>query len=165
MLGSSLAQLLDWLKLGWILWFIIKCLIQSVMEICYHDYLFSISVLGYACSLHMLCRKFIQKTSMGKTHRDAETKLDWEIHEIRKVINQGPRTTKWTLSSHHGGLPSLLLGPPSLSLCLLVSRFVHGQVWAQHTLFSYVSFFVLNRIENHMVKQLKTWGKIILVMT
>jgi hypothetical protein len=27
MLGLSLAQLLDRLKLGWILWFVIKCLI------------------------------------------------------------------------------------------------------------------------------------------
>jgi hypothetical protein len=63
------------------------------MEICYHDYLFSISFWICVC-LHMLCKSLYRKTSVGETHRDAETKFDWEIHELWKVINQGPRTTK-----------------------------------------------------------------------
>jgi hypothetical protein len=135
------------------------------MEICYHDYLFSISIFGYVFISTCCAESLYKKISVGETHCDAEIKFDREIHKLWKVINQGPRMTKWTLSSHHGGPPGLLLGPPDLSLCLLVLCFVHGQVWAQYTLFSYVLFSVSNWIENHMVKYFKTWGKIISVMT
>jgi hypothetical protein len=98
------------------------------MEICYHDYLFSISIFGYVFVSTCCAESLYRKTSVGETHHDAEMNFDQEIHELWKVINQGPCTTKWAPSSHHGGLPGFLLGPPGPSLCLLASRFVYGQV-------------------------------------
>jgi hypothetical protein len=126
------------------------------MEIYYHDYMLSISIFGYVFVSTCCIESLYRKTSMGETHRDAEIKLDWEIHELWKLINHGPCMTKWALNSHHGGPPSLLLRQPDLSLCFLALCFVHGQVCAQYTLFSYVSLSVSNRIKNHMIKQLET---------
>jgi hypothetical protein len=130
MLGTSLAQLLNRLKLGWILWFVIKCLIQSLMEICYHDYLFFISILDMCLSPHVVQKRLYKKTSVGETHRDDGTKFDWEIHKLWKVINQGPRMTKRALRGYQSrplGIPCGPAGPPP---CHLALRFVHNQVWA-----------------------------------
>jgi hypothetical protein len=69
------------------------------MEICYHDYLFSISIFGYVFVSTCCAESLYRKTSVGETHYDAKTKFDREIHELWKVINQGPRTTKWAPSS------------------------------------------------------------------
>jgi hypothetical protein len=91
------------------------------MEICYHDYLFSISIFGYVFVSICCAESLYRKTSVGETHHDVETKFEWEIHELWKVVNQGPRMMKWASSNHHGG-------PPGLSLCRLNLRFVHGQV-------------------------------------
>jgi hypothetical protein len=65
------------------------------MEIRYHDYLFSISIVGYVFVSTCCAKSLYRKISVGETHRDAETKFDWKIHELWKVINQGPRMMKW----------------------------------------------------------------------
>jgi DNA-binding winged helix-turn-helix (wHTH) protein len=64
------------------------------MEICYYDYLFSISVLDMCLSPHVVQKGYIGKQVWGETHCNDQTKLDREIHELWKLINEGPRTTK-----------------------------------------------------------------------
>jgi hypothetical protein len=117
MLGTSLAQLLNRLKLGWILLFVIKCLIQSLMEICYHDLLFSISILDMCLSPHVVQKRLYRKTSVGETHRDDGTKFDREIHKLWKVINQGPCTTKRALRGYQSRPLGIPYGPSHLALC------------------------------------------------
>jgi hypothetical protein len=98
------------------------------MEICYHDYIFSISVLDMCLSPNVVQKILYKKASVEETHRDDRTKFDKEIHELWKVINRGPRMMKWALRGHQSrppGIPYGLAGPPPHRL---TSHFVHGQV-------------------------------------
>jgi hypothetical protein len=124
---------------------VIKCLI---MESYY--YLLSISF-GYVFCLHMLCIKIYRKTSVGETHHDDRLEFN---HENQKAMGQEPRSPKLDRNRPESGPLGLLHGLAGPPLHRLASRFVHGQVWVQYTLFSHVMLFVSNQIENPLIKQL-----------
>ena len=119
----------------------------------YYYYLLSISFWICVC-LHMLCIKVYRETSVGVAHHDIKTEFDRENHEIQKATEQKPRSPKLDRNGPESGPPGLLHGPASPSQRCLASRFIHGQVQAQYTLFLYVSLSISNRIENPLIRQL-----------
>jgi hypothetical protein len=58
------------------------------MEICYHNYLFSISILDMCLPPHVVQKRLYRKTSVGETHRDDEMKFDHENHKLWKVLTR-----------------------------------------------------------------------------
>jgi hypothetical protein len=85
---------------------------------------------------------------VGETHRDDGMKFDQEIHEIQKVINQGPPTMKWAPSSHHGGHLASSLGHP-VPLCASSPRALSTVRFEPNTLYSHMFRFLF---QNHMIK-------------
>ena len=101
----------------------------------------------------------------GETHRDIKTEVDRENHENHKATEHEPRSPKLDPNGPESGPPGLLHGPASPAQLCLTSRFVHSQVCGPYDLFLHVMLSVSNGIENPLIKQLKTRGNIILVMT
>jgi hypothetical protein len=58
------------------------------MEICYHNYLFSISILDMCLPSHVVQKRLYRKTRVGETHRDDEMKFDRENHKLWKVLTR-----------------------------------------------------------------------------
>ena len=108
------------------------------------------------CLSPHVVHKDIQEIKCGETHRDNKTEVDRENHRNQKAMEQEPRSPKLDRNRPKSGPPGLLHGLAGPSQHRLASRFVHGQVRAQYTLFLYVSLSISNQIENHLIKQLKT---------
>ena len=139
-----------------------KCMINMLLcnKVPYNKVLLWLPVLYlyfWICvCLHMLCIKVYRKTSVGETRRDGQMRFDHKNHKIWEVMSEGPCTMKRAPSRPQSGPPGLLYGPPSPSWPLLTSCFVHDQVWAQYTLFLYVSLSVSIQIKNPMIINFKT---------
>ena len=129
---------------------VIKCPINEILLLLPAHYFFCICVL----SPHVV-HKGKQETSVGSTPCN-RTEFDRENHEIQEVMDQEPRRPKLDLNGLWSRPPNLPYGPASPLQCLLASRFVHGQVCGPYVLFSHVILSVSNRIENPLIKQLKT---------
>ena len=142
------------------------CLCNKVPLILMESYYYLLSTsFGYVFCLHMLCIKVYRKTSVGETHRDNKMEFDHENHDIQKAINQKPRWPKLNQNRPESGPPSLLHGLAGPPQHCIASCFVHGLVWAEYTLFSYVMLSVSNQIENYLINNFKNYGKIISIMT
>ena len=80
-------------------------------------------------------------------------------------MDKEPRRPKLDPNRLWSRPPDLLYGLVGPSLCLLAQYFVHGQVRGPYVLFSHIILSISNQIENPLINNFKTRGKIISVMT
>jgi hypothetical protein len=108
------------------------------------------------CFSPYIVHKGKQETSVGEAHLDNITEFDRENHEIQKVMDQEPRQPKLDPNGLRARPPGPLFGSVGPPQCPLATRFVHGQVCGPYVLFSHIILSVSNRIQNPLIKQLKT---------
>jgi hypothetical protein len=102
---------------------------------------------------------------VGETHRDHRTIFDRKNHEIRKIINHGPRMPKWAPRRHQRVPPGHPIGPADPPP--RPSRHVSSKVRFEPNTLQFHMFRLLFRTELKITCEdiLKETGKIISVIT